>query len=148
MPYDPDLPDPSDEDLAPNGRQAWWTCRYCDLRETGNLTVTAEARRCAAHEYDCLERPESEPPTTYDRAAYQTVRAAGLRRDIDYLSRIIDDRTAILVRTWIFEFRTRRAYRAEIRRLEYRIAGIHAHARAIGLDDGWSEPGFKPASLA
>jgi hypothetical protein len=111
------------------------------------LTANAEARRHAAHEYRCPKRPADDSPGEHERAAYQFVHAAGLRRDLDLLSRCIDDQRALLNRTWFLDFSGRRACRATIADLSRRIAGVHAHALTLGLDDGWSDPDFRPAAL-
>jgi hypothetical protein len=141
MAYDPDLPYPAATDVDHNraGNPARWTCRYCGFTETGPLTTDAEARRCRAHEYRCPSRPADNVPTGDDRAVYQAVHAAGLRRDLLALPLHAGDREGLLRRTWIVEFRRRRALRAEIRRTRGRIADILARAKALGIDDGWHD---------
>lgn len=150
MPYDPNLPIPAATDIderRPKDALAYWTCRYCGFREAGQLTTDAEARRCAAHEYRCPKRPASDTPHDHERAAYQAVHAAGLRRDVLVKSLLLNDKFTLLRRTWFFEFRTRRALRDDITEIQYLIAGIHVRARKLGLDPGWSEPHFRPAAL-
>lgn len=150
MPYDPNLPIPAGADIdpfRPKDTPARWTCRYCGLHETWPLTTDAEARRCAAHEYRCPKRPADDIPTDYERAAYQSVHAAGLRRDVLGLSLLLKDKRTLFYQTWIFQFRTRRAIRDDIAAIRGRIAGVHAHALTLGLDDGWSDPEFRPTTL-
>lgn len=150
MPYDPNLPIPAATDIderRPKDALAYWTCRYCGFHEAGRLTTDTEARRCAAHEYRCPKRPDDDTPLDYERAAYQAVHAAGLRRDVLGLSLLLDDKRTLLRRTWFFEFRIRRALRDDIAALHGRVAGVHAHALILGLDAGWYEPHFRPAAL-
>lgn len=144
--YDTNLPIPAAADIE-TGRAAWWACRFCGFIESGPLAISAEARRCAAHEYRCQARPASNIPSEHERAAYQVVHAAGLRRDLLVLACNLDDRMELLRCTWFFDFAGKRAHKNEIAKLNGRIAGIHAHALALGLDDGWSDPSFRPAAL-
>lgn len=149
MPYDPNLPIPAATDIDDRRTKdpALWSCRYCGFTESGPMTTEAEARRCAAHEYSCQKRPADDIPWQYERAAYQFVHAAGLRRDLLVLSCNIDDRRELLRRTWFFDFAGRRAHRAAIDDLSGRIVGISAHALAIGLDSEWHDPNFRPSAL-
>jgi hypothetical protein len=148
MTYDPNLPIPSSDDIAPlRVTKSTWTCRYCGFTESGNTTTKAEKRRCAAHEYRCPERPVEDLPTEGDRVAYQSVHAAGLRRDLVVLSCNLDDRVELLRYTWFFDFAGKREHKAEIEKLRGRIAGVNAYALALGLDDGWSDPCFRPAAI-
>lgn len=150
MPYDPNLPIPAATDIdqrRPKDALAYWTCRYCGFHEAGPLTVDAEGRRCAAHEYRCPKRPSSDTPRDHERAAYQAIHAAGLRRDVLGVSLLLEDKRILLRRTWFFEMRIRRAIQEDIVALQGRLAGIYAHALTLGLDDGWVEPHFRPAAL-
>lgn len=106
------------------------------------MTTDAEERRCSAHEYRCPERPTDDIPWQYERAAYQDVHAAGLRRDL-----LLDDKRTLLRRTWFFDFQGRRALRSEIAIHQGRVAGIHAYALTLGLDSGWSNPKFRPPAI-
>ena len=102
MPYDPTLPIPAATDIdtcRPTEEPAWWSCRFCGFTESGPMTTDAEARRCAAHEYRCPKRPADDVPWQHERAAYQFVHAAGLRRELVMLSCNLDDRRALLRRT-------------------------------------------------
>jgi hypothetical protein len=111
------------------------------------MTTDAETRRHAAHEYQCPKRPADNAPWQHERAAYQFVHAAGLRRELVMLSCNLDDRRALLRRTWFFDFQGRRAHRATIDDLSSRIVGVHARALALGLGDGWDDPHFRPSAL-
>lgn len=149
MVYDPALPTPTQNDLD-NLRvedPAWWSCRFCGFTESGPMTTDAQARRCAAHEYRCQHRPFADTPFPHEWAAYQFVHAAGLRRDLDLLSRGLDDRRELLNRTWFLDFAGRRAHKDAIADLNGRIAGVHAYALTLGLGDGWSNPDFRPSEL-
>lgn len=153
MPYgatfDPTLPVPTAADIDDRRTedQAFWACRFCGLTEFGPLTTNAETRRSAAHEYQCPKRPADDIPWQHERAAYQAVHAAGLRRDLNMLAEQINDRRALLSRTWFFKFSGRRAQRDAIDELSCLIAGIHAHALTLGLDDGWDDQHFRPSAL-
>lgn len=169
MPYAPDLPLPTPADLdssdhpelLPRGNcqycgsqpdnaelQARWKCRYCGFQEVGPLTVAAEMRRCAAHEYRCKERPATAIPEFHEWVAYQTTHANGLRTYLADVTMMRDDRKHRLRRTWVFDIRNRRRLRNEISKLEGRIFGIYAHALELGLKDGWDDPDFRPALVA
>lgn len=111
------------------------------------MTTDAEERRRSAHEYRCPDRPTGDIPWQYERAAYQDVHAAGLRRDLLVQSLLLDDKRTLLRRTWFFDFRGRRELRSEIAIHQGRIAGIHAYALTLGLDSGWSNPKFRPPAL-
>jgi hypothetical protein len=146
MAYDPKLPDPAAIDIDPHlaGKPARWTCRHCGFTETGLLTTDAVTRRRAAHECRCPERPTCDVPTDTERDAYQSVHAAGLRRDLLNLFLRISDRERLLRRTWIFEIRARRSLRREIEATWCEVAGVHAHAISLGLDDSWHESYLPP----
>ena len=149
MPYDQTLPIPAAADLDDRRTEdpAWWSCRYCGFTESGPLTTDAEARRCAAHEYQCPKRPADDIPWQYERAAYQFVHAAGLRRELVMLSCNLEYRRELLRRTWFFDFSGRRAHRVAIDDLSGRIVGVHARALALGLGDGWDDQHFHPSAL-
>jgi hypothetical protein len=150
MPYDPTLPIPAATDIdtrRPAEEPAWWSCRFCGFTESGPMTPYAEVRRCAAHEYRCPKRPADDVPGQHERAAYQFVHAANLRRELVRLSCNLDDRHALLRRTWFFDFSGRRAHRAAIDDLSSQVVGVHARALALGLSDGWDDPRFRPAAL-
>lgn len=141
--YDTTLPYPSGSDMAISRgteSRAWWQCHYCELVEAGALTTEAEALRCAAHECSCPSRPSGDRPSEYELSAYQAVHSAGLRLEIISVERILADKRWILRRTWILEFRTRRAIKREITALKGRIAAVYVKAEMLGLNPGWDRP--------
>jgi hypothetical protein len=111
------------------------------------MTTMAEARRKAAHEYQCAKRSATAHRLPHEQAAYWFVHAAGLRRDLVMLNCLIDDREVLLRRTWFFDISGRRANRSAIEALRCRAAGIYARALEIGLPDGWDDPPHPVESL-